>query len=82
MTKVEIYSTSACVYCVRAKQLLQSKGITFTEYRIDQDTVKREEMLTRAPGARTVPQIFINDESIGGFDALWALDKAGALNTL
>ena len=80
MAKVEIYSTQRCPSCVRAKQLLQQKGVTFTEYKVDEDRDKFEEMKTRAQGRRTVPSIFINDEFVGGFDSLLALEQAGELD--
>ena len=64
--KVEIYSKFACPFCVRAKMLLKRKGVAFDEYDITLGGPKREEMLERAPGARTVPQIFIDDVLIGG----------------
>lgn len=80
MAKVEIYSTRVCPSCVRAKQLLQQKQVDFVEYKVDEDEDKFKEMKLRSNGKRTVPQIFINDESIGGFDDLWALEKAGELD--
>ena len=80
MAKVEIYSTRSCPSCVRAKQLLQQKGVTFTEYKVDEDRDKFEEMKQRTDGRRTVPSIFINDEFVGGFDAVLALEKAGELD--
>jgi glutaredoxin 3 len=77
--KVEIYTGANCAYCVAAKNLLKSKGLDYQEFRIDQDPLKRDEMLTRAAQRRTVPQIFINDEHIGGFDELVAADRSGKL---
>lgn len=82
MAKIEIYSTQFCPYCVRAKDLLDQKGATYTEIKVDTDAAKFEEMLARSEGRRTVPQIFINDQGIGGFDDLWALEQAGELDTL
>lgn len=83
MAKVEMYTTQICPYCVRAKDLLKRKGITeIAEYRVDADDAKREEMLTRAAGRRSVPQIFINDRHIGGCDDLYALDAKGELDGL
>lgn len=80
--KVEIYSKFACPYCVRAKMLLKRKGVEFAEYDITLGGPKREEMLARAPGSRTVPQIFIGDVHVGGSDDLAALDRAGKLDPL
>ena len=79
---VEIYTKFACPYCVRAKQLLDSKGVPYTEYDITMGGAKRDEMLTRVPGARTVPQILINDTPIGGSDDLRALENQGKLDAL
>jgi len=81
MAKIEIYSTAVCPYCDRAKQLFKSKNADFIEIRIDQDDAKREEMIQRSQ-RKSVPQIFINDKHIGGFDDLHALDKAGELDRL
>ena len=78
--KVEIYSKNYCPYCVRAKNLLEIKGVPFTEYNIEQDAARFEEMLKRAPGSRTVPQIFIDDALVGGFDDMAALDAQGKLD--
>ncbi|AEP09969.1 glutaredoxin 3 [Micavibrio aeruginosavorus] len=82
MAKVEIYSGAYCPYCDRAKALLTRKGVPFTEYKVDEDDAKREEMLGRANGRRTIPQIFINDAHIGGCDDLHALDSKGELDQL
>lgn len=79
---VEIYTKFACPYCVRAKQLLDSKGVPYTEYDITMGGAKRDEMLVRVPGARTVPQILINDTPIGGSDDLRALENQGKLDAL
>jgi glutaredoxin 3 len=81
MTKVIIYTANNCPYCDHAKQLLDSKHVTYTEIRVDIDTVKRDDMV-RLSGRRTVPQIFINDQAIGGFDDLAALAKEGKLDPL
>lgn len=81
MTKVIIYSKENCPYCDWAKQLLDSKKISYQEIRIDLDPDKRAEM-ERLSGRRTVPQIFINDKSIGGFDDLSALATSGQLEHL
>lgn len=82
MAKVEIYTKFLCPYCSRAKSLLQSKGVDITEYDITMGGPKREEMLSRAPGRTTVPQVFINDRHIGGSDDLAALERAGGLDPL
>ena len=82
MPKIEIYSKKTCPYCDRAKQLLDQKGVTYTEIRIDEHPDRLEEMLRRAEGRRTVPEIFINDKLIGGFDDLWALEQAHKLDNL
>ncbi len=79
---VEIYTKFACPYCVRAKQLLDSKGVPYTEYDISMGGAKRDEMLARVPGAQTVPQILINDTPIGGSDDLRALENQGKLDAL
>lgn len=81
MASIEIYSTTVCPYCVRAKELLKRKGATFQETNVEDDEV-RAKMIERAGGKRTVPQIFINNQHIGGFDDLYALDKAGKLDAL
>jgi len=80
--KVEMYSKFACPYCVRAKMLLKRKGVEFEEYDITLGGPKRAEMLERAPGARTVPQIFIGDLHVGGSDDLAALDRSGKLDAM
>lgn len=80
--KIEIYTTENCPYCVRAKMLFERKKVDYTEIHVDQDPQKREEMIKRSHGKRTVPQIFINDESIGGFDELWELDKQQKLDEM
>jgi len=83
MPKVEMYSTAVCPYCIRAEQLLQRKGITEIEkIRVDIDPAKRQEMETRVPGARTVPQIFIDGFHVGGCDDLHELDRQGKLDPL
>lgn len=82
MADIEIYSTAMCPYCVAAKNLLQSKGLAWREMRIDTDVAARREMLQRAPGARTVPQIFINNVLVGGFDQLAAAERSGMLDEM
>lgn len=80
--KVEIYTKFACPYCVRAKHMLDNKGVAYTEHDISMGGERREEMVTRAPGARTVPQIFINGAAIGGSDDLRTLEESGRLDLL
>jgi len=77
-----MYSTAVCPFCVRAEMLLNSKGVTEIEkIRVDLDPLQREEMLSKT-GRRTVPQIYINDTHVGGFDELAALEHAGKLDSL
>lgn len=82
MAQVEIYTKSWCGYCARAKDLLSRKGVAFDEYDISMGGPKRQEMLHRAPGVATVPQIFIDDHHVGGCDDLVALDRSGKLDPL
>lgn len=79
MADIEIYTTRYCPFCVRAKQLLSSKGLDFDEVAVDGDAAKREEM-TRRAGRHTVPQIWIKGEHIGGCDELMTLDRSGELD--
>ena len=79
---VEIYTKWGCPYCSRALALLGAKAVPLTEYDITMGGPKRAEMLERAPGARTVPQIFINGHHVGGSDELAALEAAGKLDPL
>lgn len=79
---VEIYTWQTCPYCIRAKMLLWWKGVNYTEYKIDGDEVARAKMAERSNGRRSVPQIFINNEHIGGCDDIYALDGKGQLDTL
>lgn len=81
MTKIIIYTKAQCPYCDFAKQLLDAKKQTYTEIRIDLDPAQRAEM-ERLSARRTVPQIFINDQAIGGFDDLSALAQSGELDKL
>jgi glutaredoxin 3 len=75
-----MYCTAVCPYCVAAERLLKSRGVTEIEkIRIDLDPSKQEEMLVRSGGRRTVPQVFIGDTHVGGFDDTSALDAAGKL---
>ncbi len=80
--KVEIYTWRTCPFCIRAKELLKKKGVNFVEYKIDGDEAARAKMQKRSHGGRSVPQIFINDEHIGGCDDLYALDAQGNLDQL
>lgn len=80
--KVEIYSTPFCGYCARAKRLLASKGIAYVEYDVLGDSSLREEMVRRAGGRTTVPQIFIDGRHVGGSDDIHALDREGRLDPL
>ena len=82
MTKVEIYSTMWCGYCARARALLQKKGIAFEDIDIETDTSKRDEMIKRAGGRMTVPQIFIDGQHVGGSDELALLERQGKLNAM
>lgn len=82
MAKVEIYTKAFCPYCTRAKALLASKGVEPEEFDISMGGPKRAEMIERAHGRTTVPQIFIDGQHIGGSDDLAALDKRGGLDPL
>ena len=82
VTNVEIYTWSGCPFCVRAKSLLKRKNVDFTEYCIDGDEAARAKMAKRSHGGRSLPQIFINDQHIGGCDELHALDAQGGLDPL
>jgi glutaredoxin 3 len=82
MANVEIYTWSSCPFCIRAKSLLKSKGVAFTEHGIDGDENARAKMADRSNGRRSVPQIFINDQHIGGCDDVHALDASGELDKL
>lgn len=82
MTKpIDIYTTPICPYCIRAKRLLDSKGATYNEIDVMGDNDRRGEMMRRS-GRRTVPQIFIGDEHVGGSDELYALEQAGRLDAM
>ena len=82
MAVVEIYTTTFCPYCVRAKSLLEQKGADFTEIKVDGDSQLRQQMTERANGGYTVPQIFINQQHIGGCDDIMALEARGQLDAL
>jgi glutaredoxin 3 len=80
MAKVEVYTTDYCPYCVRAKALLSKKGVAFQEIDVTHDDAARAALVKKSDGRKTVPQIFINDQSIGGCDDLYALDRDGKLD--
>ena len=82
MADITIYTTMFCPFCVRAKRLLASKGAAFHEIDVDVTPGGRQEMVQRAGGARTVPQIFIDERHIGGCDELYALEAQGQLDPL
>ena len=79
---VELYTWQTCPYCIRAKMLLWWKGVNFTEYKIDGNETARVKMAERANGRRSVPQIFINNQHIGGCDDLYELDTQSQLDPL
>ncbi len=79
---VEIYTWRTCPFCIRAKGLLNKKGVTFTEYAIDGDRQAKQAMAERAHGHSSVPQIFINDQHIGGCNELYKLESQGELDSL
>ncbi|MBD1913551.1 MULTISPECIES: glutaredoxin 3 [unclassified Leptolyngbya] len=80
--KVEIYTWSMCPFCIRAKALLDKKGVEYTEYCIDGDETARAKMAERSHGRRSLPQIFIDDQHIGGCDDIHALNSRGKLDSL
>jgi glutaredoxin 3 len=82
MAEIIIYTTPVCPYCVRAKDLLKRKGKNYTEIDITQNPSAMKEMLAKSGGRKTVPQIFINGQHVGGSDDLYALDHAGKLDAL
>ncbi len=82
MANVEIYTSLLCGYCYRAKQLLERKGVTFTEYDLMAQPGRRREMLERASGRTSVPQIFIDGQHIGGCDDLFELESRGGLDPM
>ncbi|MEM8805834.1 MAG: glutaredoxin 3 [Cyanobacteria bacterium P01_G01_bin.38] len=82
MPKVEIYTWSRCPFCIRAKALLDQKGVSYTEYCIDGDESARAVMAERADGRRSLPQIFIGEQHVGGCDDLHSLDAKGQLDEL
>jgi len=82
MPSIEIYTSPLCGYCHAAKRLLADKGVTYTEYDVARDPSRRQEMLGRANGRHTVPQIFIGRTHVGGYDDMAALERAGKLDPL
>lgn len=82
MQPVELYTSPLCGYCHAAKRLLTDKGVSFSEVDLSRAPERRAEMIERAGGRRTVPQIFIGTTHVGGFDDLYALDRAGKLDPL
>ncbi len=80
MAQVEMYTTGWCPYCAHARALLERKGVGYTEFDIDEEPQRRDEMIRRAGGRTSVPQIFIDGEHIGGCDEMVALDRAGVLD--
>lgn len=82
MAKVEVYTKVFCGFCVRAKELLKRKQVDFTEYSVDGGGLKKDEMVERAGGRTTVPQIFIDGKHVGGCDELMALERDGKLDGL
>jgi glutaredoxin 3 len=82
MAKVEIYTTRYCPYCIAAKRLLAGKGVAYSEIDVSRDAQARADMVERANGRMTVPQIFIGADHVGGYDDLYALDQAGGLDPL
>jgi glutaredoxin 3 len=81
MARIEVYTTPSCAYCVRAKRLLQERGLAYEEFDVALDDELRESVMQRS-GRRTVPQIFIDGKSIGGYEELAELDASGELATL
>lgn len=81
MKRVQMYTTGMCPFCVMAKRLLSQKGVAIDEIRVDEDTSRREEMM-RITGRRTVPQIFVGETHVGGYDDLSAMNSAGKLDPL
>ncbi len=82
MSKVEIYTKGYCPYCHRAKALLEKKGISYQEFKVDEQPGLRDIMIERANGGFTVPQIFINNQHIGGCDDMYALESQNKLDKL
>ena len=82
MKPVTLYATPFCGYCLAARRLLADKGVAFEEVDLFAEPERRAEMVARAKGARTVPQIFVGGEHVGGFSEVWELDRAGKLDPI
>jgi len=82
MATIDIYTSKICPYCIKAKNLLESKGVDYQEFRTDQDGTLAEEAVKRSGGKRTVPQIFIDGNHVGGCDELYALEREGTLDSM
>lgn len=82
MKKIEIYTTKTCPYCVKAKALLEKKGVAYHEIKVDGNDKLREELMIKSGGRKTVPQIFIGEYHVGGCDDLYALDNARKLDEM
>ena len=82
MAEVTVYSSMLCPYCTRAKRLLKEKGVEFTEIDLMQEPLRKREMIEKAGGLTSVPQIFVGETHVGGCDELYALDAAGKLDPL
>lgn len=82
MAKIEIYTTNVCPYCIKAKRLMDAKDLDYTEIDVTGDDDARIALVEKSGGRRTVPQIFINDKAIGGFDDMYALEQSGELDKL
>ncbi len=82
MKKVELYTSPFCGYCARAKQLLKSKGVRYSETDVMRNPNRRGEMMKRSNGGRSVPQIFIGDKHVGGCDELYELERQGKLDKM
>ena len=81
MNKIQMYSTAVCPYCVAVKHFLVGRGLSYEEIRVDRDRAEFKTMLARSRGRRTVPQIFINDRHVGGYDDLIQLHRNGELDS-
>ena len=82
MTEVVMYSSRFCPYCLAARRLLAARGVPFEEIDVDIDPERRAEMIARARGRHTVPQIFVGEHHVGGCDELYSLERAGELDAL
>lgn len=82
MAKVQVYTTTYCPFCTRAKTLLNNKGVAFEEIDVTEDDALRQKMVELSGGRRTVPEIFINDKIVGGYDELRMLEMKGELDAL